>query len=67
MITQELLCSRVLSKHENRQEASDTDIRRGDGGCPPHRLSKGTIYFLKLVITINQENVSKKKENISRL
>ena len=68
MITQELLCSSVLSKYENRQRKLLTQTsEEGMEGAPLTRLGKGTIYFFKLVITINQKNVSKKKKNVSRL
>ena len=40
------------------EKASDIDIRRRMSG-PLTSLSKGAIFFLKLVITINQKNVSR--------
>ena len=59
LITQELLCSRILLKYEKGQKVSDIDIRRGMESAPLASFSKGVIYFFLLVITINQKNVSK--------
>ena len=39
-------------------KASDIDIGRGTENAPLASLSKGAIYFLKLVTAINQKNVS---------
>ena len=36
LITQELLCSRVILKYKKGQKASDIDIRRGTECPPPH-------------------------------
>ena len=36
LITQELLCSRVILKYTKGQKASDIDVRRGTE-CPPAR------------------------------
>jgi len=38
---------------------SATDIRRGIESGPLSSLSKEIIYFFKLVITINQKNISR--------
>ena len=46
LITQELLCSRILLKYEKGQKVSDIDIRRGMESAPLASLSKGDIYFL---------------------
>ena len=55
----ELLCSRVLLKLKGTEKASDIDIRRGMESAPLSSVSKGVKYFFKLVITINQKNVSR--------
>ena len=60
MITQELLCSRVSLKYEKGQEkASDIDIEVEQRMPPLASVSKGATYFFKLVITVNQKNVSR--------
>lgn len=41
------------------RETSDTDNRRGMESAPVTSLSKVIIYFFKLVITINQKNISR--------
>ena len=41
------------------RESSDVDNRKRMESAPAASLSKGVIHFLKLVITINQENVSR--------
>ena len=38
-------------------KASDIDIGSGTESAPLASLRKGAIYFLKLVIAINQKNV----------
>ena len=43
---------------KRNEKASDIDIRRGTESAPLASLSKAVILF-KLVITINQKNVSK--------
>ena len=56
MISQALLCSRVLLKYEKHRESSDVDIRR-EGGVPPSLVLARELYSFKLVITINQNIV----------
>ena len=59
MITQELLCSRVLFKlRKGSEKASDIDIRRARR-MPPLLVLARELYIFKLIITVNQKNVSK--------
>ena len=59
MITQELLCSRFLFKlRKGSEKASDIDIRRA-WRMPPLLLFARESYIFKLIITINQKNVSR--------
>ena len=55
----ELLCNRVLLKYKRDRESFWHRHQKGDGECPLASVSKGVIYFFKLVITINQKNVSR--------
>ena len=48
-----------LGSKKRDREASDIDIRRGTENAPLTSLSKGSYILFKLVITINQKNVSK--------
>ena len=51
LITQELLCSRVLLKYKKGAEkASDIDIRRRMESAPLVSLSKGAIYFFNWLL-----------------
>ena len=47
MITQELLCSRVLLKWKGTEKASDTDIRRGTENAPSLVLAR-ELYTFKI-------------------
>ena len=59
MITQEFLCSRVLFKlRKGSEKASDIDIRRARR-MPPLPVLARELYIFKLIITVNQKNVSK--------
>ena len=49
----------VLLQLKGTEKASDIDIRREAESVPLASLRKGYIYFFKLVITINQKNVSR--------
>ena len=44
---------------KSTEKVSDIDIRREMESGPLSSLSKGVKYFLKLIITINQKNVSR--------
>ena len=48
-----------IKVRKGTEKASGIDIRREMGSAPLAGVSKGVIYFLKLVITINQKNVSR--------
>ena len=41
------------------EKASDIDIRKEMQSAPLASVSKGVIYIFKLVITINQKNISR--------
>ena len=48
-----------IKVRKGTEKASDIDITRGMESASFASVSKGVIYFLKLVITINQKNVSR--------
>ena len=51
LITQELLCSRVLSKYEKRQRKLLTPTSEEGQRVPPLvSLSKGAVYFLNWLL-----------------
>ena len=60
LITQELVYSKVLLKYEKGQRKRLT-LTSEEGRRVPHSLvlEKGVTYFLKLLITVNQKNVSR--------
>ena len=60
LIIQELLYSRILLKYEKGQRKRLT-LTSEEGRRVPHSLvlEKGVTYFLKLLITVNQKNVSR--------
>jgi len=47
-----------IKVRKGTEKASGIDIRRGTCSAPIAGVGKGVIYFFKLVITINQKNVS---------
>ena len=53
------VCRVLIKVRKGTEKASGIDIRREMGSAPLAGVSKGVIYFLKLVITINQKNVSR--------
>ena len=50
LITQELLCSRVLLEQKKRKKPFDIDIRRGTEGVHLASLSKEAIYFFNWLL-----------------
>ena len=58
LITQELLCSIVFLQEEEGQRKLLTQTSEGGWRVPPSLVLARELYTFKLVITINQKNVS---------
>ena len=59
LITQELLCSRVLLKWKRGRESFWHGHQKGMESAPLASLRKGSYILFQLVITISQKNVSR--------